>query len=381
MTSHSCQLCDASLPSRALLELVGMPNAAQFLPNEDELHKDKGVDLNIFECTQCGLVQTSQEPVPYYKEVIRASAFSGEMAAFRQKQLKAWVETHQLTGQRILEIGAGKGEYLHLLEQAGMKAYGTEFGSTSAAACKQQGLQVWQVFPDGSGLQLPEIPFDAFDAFASFNFMEHWPHPKSTLCDIAGVLKTGALGLVEVPNFDMILKNNLFTEFISDHIFYYTANTLRLMLETSGFEVLDIQSIWHDYILSATVQKRSASNISAFAEKRKSIQEALHQFADKHQDGGVAVWGAGHQALATLALINLGEKIKYVVDSAPFKQGKFTPATHLPIVPPSALFQQPVSAVIVMAAGYSDEVVKIIQAGSHPNLKIAILRETQLEIL
>ena len=378
MTSHSCRLCDASLPTRPLLELVGMPNAAQFLPSKDELHKDKGVDLNIFECAQCGLVQTSQEPVPYYKEVIRASAFSGEMAGFRQQQLKAWVEKHHLTGQRILEIGAGKGEYLQLLEQAGMKAYGTEFGSASVAACKQQGLHVWQVFPDGSGLQLPEIPFDAF---ASFNFMEHWPHPKSTLRDIAGVLKPDALGLVEVPNFDMILKNNLFIEFISDHIFYFTAKTLRLMIETSGFEVISIQPVWHDYILSATVRKRAAVNISAFAEKRKSIQEALHQFADKHQDGGVAVWGAGHQALATMALLNLGGKIKYVMDSAPFKQGKFTPATHVPILPPSALSQQPVSAVIVMAAGYSDEVVKIIQAGSHPHLKIAILRETQLEIL
>jgi SAM-dependent methyltransferase len=355
-----------------------MPNAAQFLPSKDELYKDKGVDLNIFECAQCGLVQTSQEPVLYYKEVIRASAFSGEMAGFRQQQLKAWVEKHHLIGQRILEIGAGKGEYLQLLEQAGMKAYGTEFGSASVAACKQQGLRVWQVFPDGSGLQLPEI---SFDAFASFNFMEHWPQPKSTLRDIAGVLKPDALGLVEVPNFDMILKNNLFTEFISDHIFYFTAKTLRLMIETSGFEVLYIQPVWHDYILSATVRKRAAVNISAFAEKRKSIQEALHQFADKHQDGGVAVWGAGHQALVTMALLNLGGKIKYVVDSAPFKQGKFTPATHLPIVPPSALSQQPVSAVIVMTAGYSDEVVKIIQAGSHPHLKIAILRETQLEIL
>jgi threonine dehydrogenase-like Zn-dependent dehydrogenase len=129
------------------------------------------------------------------------------------------------------------------------------------------------------------------------------------------------------------------------------------------------------------VRKRSASNISAFAEKRQSIKVALHQFVDQHQQGGVAVWGAGHQALATMALLNLGGKIKYVIDSAPFKQGKFTPATHLSIVPPSMLAQHPVSAVIVMAAGYSDEVVKIIQAGAYPNLKIAILRETQLEIL
>lgn len=245
-----------------------MPNAAQFLPSKDELQNDKGVDLNIFECSQCGLVQTSQEPVPYFKEVIRASAFSGEMACFRQKQLKAWVEKNHLTGHRILEIGVGKGEYLKLLEQAGMEAYGTEFGSDSVEACKQQGLHVWQVFPDGSGLKLPARPFDAF---ASFNFMEHWPQPKGTLRSIAEVLKPDALGLVEVPNFDMILKNNLFTEFISDHIFYFTANTLRLMLETSGFEVIDIQSIWHDYILSATVRKRANSIFLLFKKSARAF--------------------------------------------------------------------------------------------------------------
>jgi SAM-dependent methyltransferase len=361
-----------------MLELMGMPNSAQFLPKKDELHNDKGVNLKIFECSQCSLVQTFEKPVAYYKDVIRASAFSAEMVEFRKLQLKVWVLQHHLTGQSILEIGAGKGEYIQLLEQAGMKAFGTEFGSTSVAACKQQGLHVWQAFPEGNGLQLPLAPFDAF---ASFNFMEHWPHPKCTLRDVAQVLRPNAFGLVEVPNFDMILKNNLFTEFISDHIFYFTAKTLRLMLETSGFEVIDIQSIWHDYILSATVRKRATSDISDFQDKRLRIQRALHQFADLYQDGGVAVWGAGHQALAALALLNLGDKIKYVVDSATFKQGKFTPATHLPIVPPSELSQNPVKAVIVMAAGYSDEVVRTIQAGLNSNLKIAVLRETQLEIL
>jgi SAM-dependent methyltransferase len=361
-----------------MFELLGMPSAAQHLPSIDELHKDRGTDLNIYGCAQCGLVQTCQEPVAYYKEVIRASAFSMEMASFRKQQLKAWVDKYQLSNQTILEIGAGKGEYLQLLQQAGLQVYGTEFGDAAIQDCLHLGFEVYQVFPDGSGLKLKHAPFDAF---ASFNFMEHWPHPKGTLLDIVKVLKPNAIGLVEVPNFDMILKNNLFTEFISDHICYFTANTLRLMLETSGFEVLEINSIWHGYILSATVKKRSSPETSAFQDKRESLRNALHHFADKYQNGGVAVWGAGHQALATIALLDLGKKVKYVLDSAPFKQGKFTPATHLPIVPPLTLFQQPVSAVIVMAAGYSDEVVKIIQTGSHSSLKIAILRENQLEIL
>jgi SAM-dependent methyltransferase len=374
----NCRLCDSTLPCRPLLELSGMPTSAQYLPYLYELHKDNGAQLTIFECASCGLVQTSQEPVPYYKEVIRAAAFSEEMAVFRKNQLKAWVEKNQLTGQSILEIGAGKGEYLQLLAQAGMKAYGTEFGNSSVDECKLKGLNVRQAFPDGSGLQLPEAPFDAF---ASFNFMEHWPNPKSTLRDIAQVLKPNALGLLEVPNFDMILKNNMITEFISDHICYFTMSTFRLMIEIAGFEVLAIHSIWRDYILSATVRKRATYDVSAFQDKRLKIQKELHDFADTYQKGGVAVWGAGHQALATMALLNLGNKIKYVIDSAPFKQGKFTPATHLPILPPSELSLNPVSAVIVMAAGYSDEVVKILLANLHVNLKIAILRETRLEIL
>lgn len=378
MKIGSCRLCGAKLPKLALLELQGMPGAAQFLPTLDELAHDKGSDLFIFECTKCGLVQTCQDPVTYYKEVIRASAFSSEMAIFRQQQLKGWVDKNRLTGRSVLEIGAGKGEYLQLLQQAGLQSYGTEFGENSVRQCLQLGFEVYQAFPDGSGLNIKDAPFDAF---ASFNFMEHWPNPKASLQDIAQVLKPGALGLVEVPNFDMILRNNLFTEFISDHIFYFTANTLRLMLETSGFEVIEIKSIWYDYILSATVKKRGVTNIDAFKEKRLRLGHALHQFADQFQEGGVAIWGAGHQALAAIALLNLADKIKYVVDSAPFKQGKYTPATHLPIVSPSELSKTPVNAVIVMAAGYSDEVVKIIHAGGRPNMHIAVLRETHLEII
>ena len=378
MTQGSCRLCNAALPKHALLELNGMPSAAQNLPAADDLIKDKGSDLLIFECSQCSLVQTCKDPVPYYKEVIRASAFSKEMANFRQKQLRNWVEKNHLAGSTILEIGAGKGEYLQLLQEAGLRACGTEFSKAAVKEIQQLGFQAYQVFPDGAGLRIKDGPFDAF---ATFNFMEHWPDPKNSLCDIAQILKPNALGLVEVPNFDMILEKNLFTEFVSDHIFYFTSKTLSLMLETSGFEVIEIKPIWHDYILSATVKKRETSNISAFEQKRLSIGLALHQFADKYQEGGVAIWGAGHQALAAIALLNLKDKVKYVVDSAPFKQGKFTPATHLPIVGPSELSRAPVSAVIVMAAGYSDEVVKIIQAGVHANLRIAVLRETQLELI
>ena len=74
----------------------------------------------------------------------------------------------------------------------------------------------------------------------------------------------------------------------------------------------------------------------------------------------------------------MGDKIKYVVDSAPFKQRKFTPATHIPIVSPDKLISDPVDAIIVMAGSYSDEVVKIVR--KEYNIKnVAVLTNSGLK--
>ena len=99
----------------------------------------------------------------------------------------------------------------------------------------------------------------------------------------------------------------------------------------------------------------------------------------RSKDKKVAIWGAGHQALAIISLTDLADKIRYVVDSAVFKQGKFTPATHIPIVSPDVLDSDPVDAVIVMAASYSDEVARIIREKFDGKINVSILRDFGLE--
>ena len=187
--------------------------------------------------------------------------------------------------------------------------------------------------------------------------------------------------MIEVPNFDMILQKNLFSEFIADHLFYFTQDTLETTLRLNGFEVIEMTTVWHDYIISAVVRKRPCLDISHFEETRAEIKKGVFDFIHSHGSKKIAVWGAGHQALAVMSLIDLAPHVKYVVDSAPFKQNKFTPATHLPIVAPDQLNSDLVESLIIMAASYSDEIVKIVQT-QFPHVKhIAILREFGLEIV
>lgn len=353
-----------------------MPAAAQYFPTTSMLKRDKGIDLVLCQCSGCGLVQLNNDPVPYFCEVIRAVGFSESMVEFRKQQFQNFVHRFQLKNKKVLEIGCGRGEYLSIMKQCGAIASGIESSQESVIHCQQMGLDVTTGYLDCIDFDLPHKPYDAFFIMS---FLEHMPDPNAALLGMTNNLCASGVGIVEVPNFDMILKHDLFSEFITDHLFYFTKKTLVALLERNGYEVLSCSPIWHDYILSAIVKKRTPLNLDTFQQKQIQLKTQFDQFLSNYPDKSVATWGAGHQALAILSLAGLADRIKYVVDSAPFKQGKFTHATHIPIVSPEYAFQYPPESFVVMAASYSDEVVKIIQNKFEKNLKITVLRDFGIE--
>jgi len=378
MSINKCRVCNYKFFEESLLRYENMPRAAQFLPDAESLESDKGVGLEVCQCSGCGLVQLSNESVPYYKDVIRAAAISEEMKDFRRDQFSSFVQKFSLKGKKIIEIGCGHGEYLSVMQQFGVRAYGLEHSRDSVKQCVKNGLKVSEGFIETSDYKLNDAPFEAFFIL---NFLEHLPDPNSTLRGIYNNLTDDAVGLVEVPNFDMILRKKLFSEFINDHLLYFTKETLNTTLNLNGFEIIECKEIWHDYMISAVVKKRRKLDISYFYKYQEKLKDEIEEYICRFKDKEVAIWGAGHQALAIISLINLAGKIKYVVDSAPFKQGKYTPATHIPIVSPEVLNSDPVDAVIVMAASYSDEVARIIRHKYGNKIEVAILRNSGLEIV
>lgn len=367
-----CRVCGRCL-GKPLLSYQNMPAVAQYLPDEAGLTTDCGVALQVCQCDGCGLVQLNNEPVPYFREVVRATAFSSEMREFRERQFAEWLERYQLVGRRILEVGCGRGEYLELL--TGAEAWGMEYNAESVAACRTGNLRVFCGYPGEGEGPLSDM---LFDGFLILNWLEHLPEPGTVLERINASLVPGGVGLVEVPNFDFALRNGMFTEFTRDHLFYFTGRTLRTLLELHGFEVLSCREVWHDYIISAEVRKRSPLPGGNFEASLRRLSAELERFIGEDK---VAVWGAGHQALMVLAACGLERKICYVVDSAPFKQGRFTPATHLPIVSPERLREDPPAAIIVMAASYCDEVAALIQVKFAGRFRLALLRGEFLEVI
>lgn len=378
MTIRNCRVCAQPFFKEPLLRYQNMPRAAQHFPDAASLEAERGVNLTVCQCSECGLVQLSEPPVPYFKDVIRAVAVSEPVRAFKTRQFSRLVEKYRLHGKKVIEIGCGNGEFLSLWKSLGVQVYGLEHAEASVKHCLENGLSVFRAYLDASELQLPNGPFDAF---ALLMFLEHMPDPNASLRGIHNNLVEDAVGLIEVPNFDMVVRNHVFSEFIADHLLYFTRETLQFTLQLNGFEILECSELRDDYVLSAIVRKRKSLDLLDFHAARNSVRQEIETFIDRFPPKSVAIWGAGHQALAMISLTGIADRIKYVVDSAPFKQGKFTPASHLPIVSPDTLKLSPVSALIVMAASYSDEVAGIVRQRYGNDLPLSILRESHLEIV
>ena len=390
MTNNNCRLCNSKLFLNPLLQLKEMPKAAQYYPSEDEFADDKGIILNVFQCTDCGLVQLNTSPVKYFKEVITATSFSEDTKLLRLIQMKKFINQFGLHGTKVLEVGSGKGNMLDILDEAGVTAVGIEASLKSVKIGKSAGRNI----VNGYIGDIDKVSGCPFDAFVSFNYLEHLPEPGAIIKNIYNNMTSNAVGFVTVPNLDYLLRTKCFYEFVADHLSYFTKKTLIHAFERNDFDILKCYTINEDNDIVAVVKKRRPNNtvavikneepldISGHYKEVENLIKNLQEIVDHYKSDNkkVAVWGAGHRTLALLALSKLND-IEYVVDSAKFKQGRYTPVLHLKIVSPEHLLQESVDLVIVMVPGlYPDEVLKTIKK-MKVEFDVAVLRNNKVEFI
>lgn len=394
MRDKICIVCGNPLTEEPLMVLEGMPASAQDIPSKEELMEEKGISLNLCQCSSCGLVQFDCQPVEYYKDVIRSGGYSTTMVNLRTRQYRHLIETYHLEGKKLIEAGCGQGEFLSVLSNFPVEAYGIENRESLVAMAKEKGLNVWKQFAKEGEILAPDDGSvnGPYDGFLSFNFLEHQPNPVSMLRCLADNLQDEGIGLITVPSLEYILEHDGYYELIRDHLAYYTFDTLRYTAEEAGFEVLEEEMINRD-TLSVIVRKKKQPakreddkkavkiDVSGLIKSQDTIGSEMDQLIKELEAGGkrLAVWGASHQGFTLASTTRIGTFAKYMIDSAPFKQGKYAPASHLPIVPSEHFMTDPVDAILIVAPGYTEEIAGIIKEKFGRDVEILALKSNHLE--
>ena len=371
----NCIVCKGELEK--LFTINNMPSSAQDIPSAENLDKDKGIDISLCHCKACGLVQLDCEPVFYYKDVIRAGGLSTTMDKLRRSQYDEFISLCNLNNQKILELGCGGGEFLGILKDYPVKAYGVEHSEKLVQKALENGLNVDRDFPESENHIFKNAPFKAF---TSFNFLEHQPKPINYLRAIYNNLEEEAYGLITVPSFEYIVEQESFYEIIPDHIAYYSMDSLKILLANAGFDVLKEERVNRD-TLAVIVAKKRKPDVSAIVRQKEDIKKETYKLIETYKNNNkkIAIWGASHQGFTLCATLDLKDKIEFIIDSAPFKQGLYAPASHIKIISPLDAAKTDISAILIVAPGYTKEIAGNIKQIFNKQIDIYTLMTNHIE--
>jgi 2-polyprenyl-3-methyl-5-hydroxy-6-metoxy-1,4-benzoquinol methylase len=268
MTNFTCRLCRGT--------------AGQTIPAVDA---KAGGPLPITMCLDCGLVQQTTLPsseelriyyshhyrqdykstyVPKLKHVRRAGQAALSRLAFLRRSAGL------AAGARLLDIGAGGGEFVYLAGRAGFQAQGIEPNVGYSEYAKTE-----------YGVDIRTMPVDdlteaSADLVTLFHVFEHIAEPLAVMAKIHGVLAEEGRLLVEVPN---ILQKDASPHniYFKAHLFYYSRFTL-IAAASRWFEPVEVEDRGN---LRVLFRRRAIPLPAIELPDERSIGSTRQRLADK----------------------------------------------------------------------------------------------------
>ncbi len=134
----------------------------------------------------------------------------------------------------VLDLGPGRGEWLEILKEAGIDAYGVDLNKDFVDQCLARGLKV--VLADVSA-HLAEVPERSLSAITGFHLVEHVPVDRLIqLIDLSvRALQPGGLLVLETPNPDNLIVGASSFYLDPSHLRPLPPDLLRFLVEARGF--------------------------------------------------------------------------------------------------------------------------------------------------
>ena len=150
---------------------------------------------------------------------------------------------------KILDIGAGSGQFLYEMKKLGMNVYGIEPGEFD----KRESLNIFH-----GDLNKAGYSSNFFDVVSMNHVLEHINNPKETLREVYRILKKGGNFILAVPNTNSFASHLFGKEWyqwdVPRHLFNYSDNLLLKILKKEGFKdiKLEYNSTPSQFVVSMT---------------------------------------------------------------------------------------------------------------------------------
>jgi len=349
--------------------------------------KENKYPLQVLYCGNCHLSQLNC--VVNRKLIFQKYAYFSSTSPQLEKYFKEYAEKilkkfpHQ-SRKLIVEIASNDGILLKYFKKEGVKVLGIDPAKNIAKIANKKGLKTLPLFFNQENSKIIRKKYGKAGVIIANNVLAHDDNINSILKGVTNLLDKDGVFVFEVQYLLDLIERKAFDNTYHEHVFYFSVHPLKKALEEHGLQIFNIEKTpaqggsirvyvghMNTYKVNKNVDKLLKSEKSKGLYKIKTYKEfskkpeelkikLIKLLKNVKKDGGkIAGYGASAKGNTLLQYCGIDTKlIDYIVDTAPSKQGKFTPGTYIPIHPISQLKKDTPDYVLILAWNYADSIIK-----------------------
>ena len=385
--SNQCLICK----SKQLTSYLSLGNAApanSYLTKSQLKQKEFKALLEVFFCHNCHLAQLLHivDRSYIYRQYDYFSSTSPMLVKhFEEYATEVFKLFPKQAKQLVVDIGSNDGVLLKPFQNLGAKVLGIDPAKNIAKIANSQGVETIADF--FSSKKVPSLikKYGKAGIITSNNTLAHTDALHDIFEGVKEFLDKNGVFVFEVQYLADLLEHNEFDNTYHEHICFHAISPLSYLLKMHSMEMIDvIHTDTHGggimvfaahspsrLPISKTVnqlmesEKRlglhKLSTYKKFAKKPPLVKKKLTKMLlDLKKKGKkITAYGASAKATTLLQYCNIGaDVIDYITDSAPSKIGKFTPGTHIPILPEDTLKKRTPDYILITAWNYAQHIME-----------------------
>ncbi len=395
----TCRVC-LGKGLQKVLSLGSTPPANAFVKSPDQQEQFFPLELSF--CSGCGFVQLTRvvSPELLFKDYVYVSSTSPVFVQHFRDLAAAIISRFKLQPDSlIVDIGSNDGVLLRPFKESGMKVLGIDPAEKIAEMATKSGIETLPIFFTPAAAKDIVKKYGKAKVVTATSVFSHVDDLDGFVTGVRELLADGGIFVIEVYYLYELLEKNLFDTIYHEHLSYFTAATMSMLLQRLGMQVfgveetdthggslrvfaqksggpLKVEASVSKFVAMEAAKKLSvASTYVEFAKKIENNKQKLRELLKELKSKGRSIVGYGAPAKGNTLLNYFGigsETLGCIVDDSPWKQGLYTPGTHIPVVAFGELAGSKPDYILILAWNFSEAIMKKCASAGFTNFIIPV---------
>jgi SAM-dependent methyltransferase len=384
--STFCRMCKGT-NLKKFLDLGFHPPSDRFLSKKELKEPEEFFPLDVFVCSDCGLMQLEYivSPQILYRQhyPYESSTTLGGRKHFYKMAQDIYRE--YALGQKsfVIDVGSNVGLLLSGFKEQGMRVLGIDPAPQIAEIANRNGIETIPEFFSSKIAHSIVRKKGKADVITATNVFAHIDDLDDFMEGVRVLLKPKGILVIEAPHALEFIKNLEYDTIYHEHLSYLAVKPLKKFFEKFGMSLFDVKRFdIHGGSLRYFVGRKGAYPISPRVNKFIKLEEGerifslgrLRRFAkgvethrkkllkllERLKKNGNRIAGISAPAKGNTLLNYCGidnKILDYITEKSKIKIGLYTPGTHIAISPDSQLLRQKPDYGLILAWNFAEEIM------------------------